>query len=140
TTMNLFVDTSIVPTTMVKNILISPSQTATTCNEGIDLTGGFISFRRDTCQIILERLSQSSLVFVQSPPLSGKTSLAILLEYYLKQTRPSAKVYSMTMLELDQNDGNNIAERFNCLFQRKSGSTWPVFIKVLDSLTVDTCK
>ena len=54
-------------------------------SEGLSLQNPIKSLRMQTCKKIWNELDLRGLVLVKAPPFTGKSSLAYLLKYYIKE-------------------------------------------------------
>eukprot|EP01125_Pyxidicula_operculata_P007879 TRINITY_DN265_c0_g3_i1.p1 TRINITY_DN265_c0_g3~~TRINITY_DN265_c0_g3_i1.p1 ORF type:complete len:539 (+),score=82.82 TRINITY_DN265_c0_g3_i1:677-2293(+) len=69
--------------------------------EGIDLSGrSFITYRQETFRAIESALDENNVILVQSPPFSGKTSLAELIRYHFERIYGAENCILLSMLRL----------------------------------------
>lgn len=86
--------------------------------EGIDLQSGKTLLREDVTNGIIDNLDQKKVIFVKSPPMTGKTSMATLVSYALFQRcekmNKNAVIYEFSILNLAP--GEAFAPAFKSIF------------------------
>ncbi|OZJ01693.1 hypothetical protein BZG36_05369 [Bifiguratus adelaidae] len=102
--------------------------------EGIEIKeeNHYIS-RSQTVQKLLDRLQRAKFLIVQAPPMTGKTSLALLTERHLRKTHDEndLRIVRISGAWLDQSLG------FDALFRKVMGNTsWSEFVE--ESLIIKT--
>ena len=65
--------------------------------EGIDTSSNIITWRKTTCQHLLNELILKGLLLIKAPPYSGKSALCALLENYLNNTYPQLKTFRVPL-------------------------------------------
>ncbi|CAG8598094.1 8930_t:CDS:2 [Diversispora eburnea] len=94
--------------------------------EGVSLTDPDISMRSEIIPSLIKDLMQKKIILIRSPPYSGKTSLAQLLENYLVQSQDFSeyRVIRISMLWASAVKMKCNWETFGTVWEKIIGVSW----------------
>ncbi|RHZ81800.1 hypothetical protein Glove_117g21 [Diversispora epigaea] len=94
--------------------------------EGVSLTDPDISMRSEIIPFLIKDLMQKKIILIQSPPYSGKTSLAQLLENYLTQSQDflEYRVIRISLLWASAVEMGCNWETFGTVWEKIIGVSW----------------
>ena len=98
----------------------------TTNSEGIDLDDTLTIFRTEKCIQCIQKLQEFKVLLLRSPPCSGKSSFATLLEHHAKEIGYE-KVYSISLLGFRATENNDVLDFW------KSHSRFPAFDEIFQT-------